>query len=265
MSSDYFFLEEAYRAADIATRDNTTRGARPQKGPSKKQQMILNHAARTKTKVRFLSQGMKRQEENTSMYLQKFKTISWTIGWEFPECDVKRIDHRVRDATTLRDALRKHLDETPNNAIQRHEIKPICEKGIDNVLVYMKRVDVPANQTVYYALDTSATISSLLAGKVIIEYPTFIVRITPPLEGIRVVEKQEEESDGSDSSSDSDEDSSGEAGAGADELEEGEVAMGEMVETSEALSSMPAAPVDLQSISQALVQDLGHVVEDSSG
>ena len=73
--ADYFLLEEAYRTADLATRDNAKPSARLPKRPSIKHQQILKHASKTNTTVRFLSQGMKRREENTTMYLAKYVVI----------------------------------------------------------------------------------------------------------------------------------------------------------------------------------------------
>ncbi|KAJ3050781.1 hypothetical protein HK097_008241 [Rhizophlyctis rosea] len=281
MSSDYFLLEEAYRTADLATRDNSKPSARPNKRPSSKNALILKHASKTNTTVKFLSQGMKRREENTSMYLAKMKTISWTIAWDFPQCGVKRLDHRIKDTTTLHEALSKHIEPKPNNAVSRYEIKELCDCGIDNLLVYMKKENAPftpknvmierkqryaqANQPTYYAIPISSSISKALANKLVIEYPTFIVRSSKPPDNIKITEANEESSteESSDESSDSGSGSGSDSSSSSEEEEgevQDEVLAESQVETPEEGAVLP--PVDFGKISDALVQDFGADVQE---
>ncbi|KAJ3280145.1 hypothetical protein HK104_000876, partial [Borealophlyctis nickersoniae] len=191
MSSDYFYLEDVYRMADIATRDNTGHhrelNPRFQRRASPKQQFLAKAAEYRKTNVRFMAPGMKRREENHSMYIKRYKFISWTVEWLFPEVNVRRVDHRVKETEPIRTILAKHIEERPGNALERHQIKPLCDCGLANLLVYIKKVDVPASQTVYYAIDTTQPLSTALSGKTIIEFPSLIVRTTPPDESVKVI------------------------------------------------------------------------------
>ncbi|KAI8998434.1 hypothetical protein BC832DRAFT_565807 [Gaertneriomyces semiglobifer] len=179
MSSDYVFLEEAYRIADNATRD-IHRIKSEMKPHQMRQQLLLRQCRWLGIRIRFMPAGMKRHELNQSIFIQKFKFISWTIEWKFAELGLTKVDHRVKDNTSLSDALSKHIDEHEGNAAERHELKRYCDAGLSNLFVYMEVPDKQANERALWKLDMTRSIRDNLRGKSIVEFPTIVVYAEEP-------------------------------------------------------------------------------------
>ena len=81
-----------------------------------------------------------------------------------------------------------HLTAQPGNALTRHELQEYCSKETDSLFIYYKKVDTPvchktrsiskANLPLYYRLCPQATLLQVLQGKKVIEFPTFLVRLS---------------------------------------------------------------------------------------
>ncbi|KAI9193714.1 uncharacterized protein BJ171DRAFT_524307 [Polychytrium aggregatum] len=174
MMSDYCLLEEIARVTDNAVRDQAGAVLRPRL--PFRYQLMLKGAKSRRMFIRFLSAGMRRHESNLSKFNTRFNSFSWTIEWLFVDCDHRIIQHRVRETSTFADLLKQHLGESgKDNALQRYKLKLYCEAGLENLRIFMRRVDVPANTPQFYLADASLTVQQFLTGKHLIEYPTLLV------------------------------------------------------------------------------------------
>ncbi|TPX64858.1 hypothetical protein SpCBS45565_g05601 [Spizellomyces sp. 'palustris'] len=187
MTSDYTFLEDIYRTADNATRDND-RLHSASKSHNVRQRVLAKQCKSRGIRIKFMPAGMKRHDQNQSIYIQKREFTSWTVEWDFQESKVTIVDHRVKDTDTVENLVAKHIEEQEGNAGTRYQIQPYCERGLENLLFYMNMVDVPANQTVYLPVNPKSTLRDALRGKTVIEFPTIIIRCHPPSVDIRVME-----------------------------------------------------------------------------
>ncbi|KNC96673.1 uncharacterized protein SPPG_07885 [Spizellomyces punctatus DAOM BR117] len=187
MTSDYTFLEDIYRTADNATRDND-RLHSASKSHNVRQRVLAKQCKSRGIRIKFMPAGMKRHDQNQSIYIQKREFTSWTVEWDFQESKVTIVDHRVKDTDTVEDLVAKHVEGQEGNAVTRYQIQPYCERGLKNLLFYMKMVDVPANQTIYLSINPKDTLRDALRGKTVIEFPTIIIRCHPPPVDVRVME-----------------------------------------------------------------------------
>ncbi|KAJ3161201.1 hypothetical protein HDU86_007823 [Geranomyces michiganensis] len=211
MTSDYVLLEDAYRTADNAARDNkrlpqlssittsaTSKLHHPRLTP--RQALLNRQCTYNTTTLRFMSKGMKRREQNQSMYITRSRFICWTVELLFPECPagggeggsagaggVSLLCHRVKDKHTLRAILAAELEQKDGNALTRHSVKPYVDAGIDSLYVYLRKEAVPANTPTYVALSLTQTLKSALFRQTVIEYPTLVIHTAPP-SGVTIVD-----------------------------------------------------------------------------
>ncbi|KAJ3021257.1 hypothetical protein HKX48_008886 [Thoreauomyces humboldtii] len=197
MTSDYLLLEDIYRTADNATRDNerlTAQSAAPAGSqlrpprPSPKHQILVRQCRAREIDLRLMPAGMKRHDQNRSSFVYKSKAIAWTVELDFAEARVTRLDHRLREATTLRKIIGAHLDEKFGTAVLRLEIEGYCKAGLEALKVYLRREGTPANKPTYVRLDLDQTLASAIRQETIVEYPTIVVLTHPPVPTIAIVE-----------------------------------------------------------------------------
>ncbi|KAI8917156.1 hypothetical protein DFJ77DRAFT_429546 [Powellomyces hirtus] len=144
MTSDYVFLEDAYRTADNATRDNN-RLISETKSRTGRQQLLTRQCKTLGINIKFMPSGMKRHEQSQSIYLQRQKHILWTIELDFQECDKVLLSHRINESTPIRDIVALHVEERDGNAMTRHTLKPYCDIGVDALHVYLRKEDTPVS------------------------------------------------------------------------------------------------------------------------
>lgn len=194
MMSDYCFLEDVSRRTDTAARENlrpvsrisadgvgmTTSSNRGEY----KNKTFGRLAKKQGVNVVIMSRGMKRHEQNCSIWQPKQKQIHWTVEWIFHDAtggSLTIIDDRIPERTTLEDALSKHLDPTKeNNAATRFRLQEYVTMGSRSVKCVMRKQFVPANKVQYFKLTNTETLSDTLNHRQIVEFPTIDVYTTLP-------------------------------------------------------------------------------------
>ncbi|XP_046852438.1 box C/D snoRNA protein 1-like isoform X2 [Xenia sp. Carnegie-2017] len=163
---DYRFLEEAGRIADNAQRDNLKKFKFYSNNARKLKNVAIQHGVH----LQLMPVGFKKRTENTSFFHFKTKAIMWRVRWEFPQARTYYIDERVSENQLIDDLLEKYLHETKADPIIKHKLK-IYGKG--EIGVFLN--DHSTQSGSFHKIETSMTLRDVLAGKVIIEYPTFHV------------------------------------------------------------------------------------------
>ncbi|KAJ3068758.1 hypothetical protein HDU98_008119 [Podochytrium sp. JEL0797] len=193
LRSDFCFLEETSRVADNAARDITDRlGVRLDKEEPQQQvkrqwsvreQHLIKNCGLRGTRVKLMAKGMSRHERNKSMYHLKSKTIQWTIEFDFNGIGGSKItvlQHDIKETTTLHELLTKSL--TPKTSAIPPEV--ICQLGeftsipVDAIHVYLRRENARANEPQFYCVDQSNDLKTILQDKHLVEFPTFVLRLT---------------------------------------------------------------------------------------
>ncbi|KAJ3174836.1 hypothetical protein HDU87_006628 [Geranomyces variabilis] len=198
MTSDYVLLEDAYRTADNAARDNKRlpqpSSNNPHQRLTPRQSLLSRQCTYNGTTLRFMPKGMKRREQNQSMYVTRSRFIFWTVELLFPECPggegggagVSLLCNRAKDKATVRALLAAELEQKEGNALTRHSVKPYIDAGIDALYVYLRKEAVPANTPTYVSLNLDQTLKSALFRQTVIEYPTLVIHTAPPLDVVIV-------------------------------------------------------------------------------
>lgn len=89
-TKDYSFLEDVYRIADNASR--SIESARTEFKP--KTRRLAQQCKLKNIQLEFMPPGLKRHDSNRTLFLNKFKCISWTVEWCFEETKTTLLDHR---------------------------------------------------------------------------------------------------------------------------------------------------------------------------
>ncbi|ORX52996.1 hypothetical protein BCR36DRAFT_324107 [Piromyces finnis] len=194
LRNDYYFLEDVARANDNANREQNDFRRNKQ---TQKKIAILKQAKKKDIILKFMPTGMKKSQINKIYFNIKAKEINWTIELNFPDSEkkVKLIRTRIRDNMKIIDILNNCLCEKEGNAMTRHNLNNYINEKTENLKVFMKREETPANKQEYFEVDINSTICETLAFKVIIEYPSFYI-LTPSstfLDHAKIIDEKEQE------------------------------------------------------------------------
>lgn len=163
-------------------------------------------AKRRDIQYELLPPGMQRRKLNSSRFDRRSRTISWHVEWQFPAAGETVHDQKVSEQTPLQQVLQEHLKLAPGNSLKRHALRLYAEAGMDKLHILMRKEHCPvraapfaspehtgslskkqpdlvsnlkvllqANQALYHQFSPAKFLRQLLAGKVVIEYPTLIV------------------------------------------------------------------------------------------
>jgi len=194
LRNDYYFLEDVARANDNANREqNDFRKIKL----SQKKMAILKQAKKKNIILKFMPIGMKKSQINRIYFNIKAKEINWTVELNFPDSEkkLKLIRTRIRDNMKIKDIINNCLCEKEGNAMTRHNLSNYIGFDIENLKVFQKREEIPANRQEYYTVDMNSTISEVLAFKIVIEYPSFFI-LTPSstfLDHAKIIGEEEQE------------------------------------------------------------------------
>lgn len=164
---------------------------------------------RENTLVIHLPLGMTRASQNKSGYDKKSSSFTWTIEWVPINDNGKNmkpfISFRLRDTLTLKDAVPlpvlANALEVPQEEVDRDKLNFY----FDNVICGGKISAIP--------IDSSLLLASVIANKVVLEYPKIYVVLNNENFNIRTISEKEAyniedlDSDNSDETSDSDSES----------------------------------------------------------
>uniref|UniRef100_A0A131Y8R1 Putative box c/d snorna protein 1 n=2 Tax=Ixodes ricinus TaxID=34613 RepID=A0A131Y8R1_IXORI len=191
--SDYRFLEESSRVVDNAYREKPVLGIFPQQrnipGFLHKFQ---NEAKRRGTDLKFLPKCFTKRQENRSCFNFKERCIYWQVAWEFVQANVKiKEEQSIHEKESLGRCLEKHLDGDQCKPELRSPLQFYQAAGTRGVCVLLAVEGQPASQPCYYSLDLSSSLEDCLKGKVIVEYPTFLVVLKEHATGFRIIKCEE--------------------------------------------------------------------------
>ncbi|KAJ3307840.1 hypothetical protein HDU76_004328 [Blyttiomyces sp. JEL0837] len=181
VASDFFFLEDTYRIADNATRETAPIKASARRtNPSIRFQLLSKNCGFRKVDFRLMPAGLKRHDENRSIYNTKSKIISWTVEWTLVDAaNISIIDDLVPETMSLRDALQRMLDKQKKDEAGLVRIGEYAGKNVSDVYVYLRKERTPANKPHYISVSMEDSLEAALKYRVIVEYPTFVVCMAP--------------------------------------------------------------------------------------
>ncbi|PIA58712.1 hypothetical protein AQUCO_00500567v1 [Aquilegia coerulea] len=167
--SDYNLLEETKRIAESAKRKRDGSFGQFYFKLPFKLKTLKNAAARQKTHLLLLPNGMSKRDKNQTYYNQRKNFISWTIEWRFHSTDVVLVDNGVDENTNLCSIIEKHIKANPCN----NQLRPFCEQ-LDSLRFFIRK-NAKGTKSPFRELDIKAPISQQLANTIIVEYPVIHV------------------------------------------------------------------------------------------
>ncbi|EFN53290.1 hypothetical protein CHLNCDRAFT_11283, partial [Chlorella variabilis] len=170
--SDYRFLEEVQLADDVAKR---SKPPAPKLDMPQFLQTLVYQARRRGVQLHILSPGMEKRRTNTTRYDGRSQTLGWHVEWRFPAAAARASDSKVHENTVIADLLARHLALQPGAATKYHTLREYGEAGLPALTVLMRKERTPANAVEYFEIDVSRPLRQQLAGKVLVEFPTFLV------------------------------------------------------------------------------------------
>nr|XP_054769939.1 box C/D snoRNA protein 1-like [Lytechinus pictus] len=137
--------------------------------------LVIKKAAERGVRLRLLPHFFSKHKENSTTFLKKPKVLAWHVKWIFPLSGAEFTDIRLNEDVILREALDKYLHPQKADPVILQRLKKYCSRGMDNIRVYMKVEDTPANTVRYHSIGLDRTLGANLKGKIVVEYPTFHV------------------------------------------------------------------------------------------
>mmetsp|Transcript_18153 Transcript_18153/g.59299 ORF Transcript_18153/g.59299 Transcript_18153/m.59299 type:complete len:137 (+) Transcript_18153:531-941(+) len=125
---------------------------------------------------------MERRVTNTSRFDRKSKTLQWRVEWVFcsgaDAAGERLTTERVSEEAPLSSALDSLLAPAGGNAVTRQRLRRFVDAGGAGACrLFLLKEPSPANAKTYYALDPAHALKTILAGKLIIEFPTVHVAL----------------------------------------------------------------------------------------
>lgn len=175
--SDYNLLEEMLRQTESAKRLRAPLGGlKFEMHPAMKS---LQHQAKMReTALLFLSHGMSKRKSNSSFFDRKRKCIFWRIEWVFEGTEVRIVNARVDENSTLKSVLEKHFVVRPDNTAVITQLRHFYREPINELKLYFQKEPSKATSKEFYELDVEDTVRSQLAHKTVYEYPVIHVAIS---------------------------------------------------------------------------------------
>lgn len=175
--SDYNLLEEMLRQTESAKRARSTLGLpKNEMHPAMK---ALQHQAKMRdTTLMYWPHGMSKRKSNSTFFDRKRKCIFWRIEWIFEGTEIRLLNARADENSTLQSLLAKHLESRADNAPTITELRHFCRREITDLNLYFQKEPCEGNKKVFYELDMEDTIQSQLAHKTVFEYPVIHVALS---------------------------------------------------------------------------------------
>jgi len=142
---------------------------------------LASTCAERGVEVRFMASGMKRRKANTTRANRASDEVFWRCEWSFHigETRVARADDGVSERVILSDVYAAHVKALTTETEDKPSVaafKPTPDvDGEPTFVVFLEQFDTPANAKRWYAVNMNQTLASALAGKVVMEFPTFHV------------------------------------------------------------------------------------------
>ncbi|XP_066481321.1 box C/D snoRNA protein 1 isoform X2 [Tiliqua scincoides] len=169
--SDYRFLEDAGRMADIAARDDTSHKPKTNKFIN----FLKNRARRHNIHLQTLPIGFTKRRENSTYFHNKEQKFYWHLKLIFPHSHAEFTEKRVPDDKPLCNILKSYIDPQESDPVICQRLKIYTMSPQSDIQILMKVENRPHNSIRYEALDASRGLLDNLRGKMIIEYPSLHV------------------------------------------------------------------------------------------
>ena len=118
--------------------------------------------------------------------------MQWRVDWRFVGGGCSAVNTRVSEGVILQDLLRAHLSPPPGAAMKTPELQCYADCGVDGLVVVMRKERTPANAVMYYKIDCTTHLSAVLQGKVIVEFPVFLVLLPEEVEEYTLIAEDED-------------------------------------------------------------------------
>ncbi|KAG0583352.1 hypothetical protein KC19_3G129500 [Ceratodon purpureus] len=176
--SDYNLLEEMLRQTESAKRARAPLGA-PKSKMHPAMQTLQHQAKMRDTTLVYWPHGMSKRKSNSTFFDRKRKCIFWRIEWTFEGTDVRIVNSRVDENSTLRSLVEKHFETRADNVAMITELRHFCRREITDLKLYFQKEPCEGNKKIFYELDVEATVCSQLAHKTVYEFPVIHVALNP--------------------------------------------------------------------------------------
>lgn len=189
--SDYRFLEEVKLADEVAKR---SRPPAPKLELPSFLQSLIHHSHCRGVQLHILPPGMERRRINSTRYDARQRVLNWRVEWQFPAASCVTSNSRVSEHAMLRDILGAHLTPPPGASLKSQELQRYqLSGGIGALVVAMRKERTPANSPLYYKLDLDKTLGNTLRGKVVVEFPVFLILLPDEAGGYTFTENEDGE------------------------------------------------------------------------
>ncbi|KAH9546410.1 hypothetical protein CY35_12G093800 [Sphagnum magellanicum] len=184
--SDYNLLEEILRQTDSARRLRVPFGGDKQEmHPAMK---ALQHQAKMRDiKLLFLAHGMSKRKSNSTYFDRKRKCIFWRVEWVFEGTNIRLVNARVDENSSLKSVLEKHFAVRSDNTATLHQLCNFHRQPISNLKLFLQKEPSESSKKAFYELDVEGDLGAQLSQKCLIEYPVIHVALNSDPEKFPVV------------------------------------------------------------------------------
>ncbi|EFJ27415.1 hypothetical protein SELMODRAFT_412185 [Selaginella moellendorffii] len=185
--SDYNFLEEALRVADVAKRSKYKSFVGGRKPGVLKE--LIYQARFRKTKFVHMANGMSRRIANTTYFNRKRKCMYWRVEWIFHSTDIRLVDENLDEHVNLGTVLEKHLSPQSHSPTARHQLREFLQQPVDQLKLLFKKELDDAKES-YYELNINESLRQQLSFKTVLEFPEIRVVLPSDIDRFSMVEEE---------------------------------------------------------------------------
>jgi hypothetical protein len=172
--SDLQFLEEVQLAEYAAKR---SKPPAPKRELPHALQSLVYQAGKKGVQLHILPPGMAKRKLNSTRWDKRRQMLSWHIEWSFKGTEFKVSDTCVSEEKKLTELLEQHLTIAPGTSVRDAALEPYVKAGTGGVKVLLRKERTPSNNPEYFEIDIEQSIQQVLQGKVVVEYPTFVLEL----------------------------------------------------------------------------------------
>ncbi|XP_078075146.1 uncharacterized protein znhit6 isoform X2 [Mustelus asterias] len=132
--SDYRFLEDTGRMADIANRDQNAH----RRSSSGLLNRMKNRARKYNIDLKLLPIGFSKRRENSTFFNMKKQMLYWHVKLVFPQSDTEYTAKRVSGSTTLEELLNKYIHPVEADPVIRQKLKIYTMVPLSGLRILMK-------------------------------------------------------------------------------------------------------------------------------
>jgi len=153
---------------------------------------LVRGAEQRGVKLLLLPLRMSKRKQNTSFMNNHSSTLFWRVKWIWKEAlvQVDVFEKRMDEKKMFKFVLEKYFLKFDMNIEIRLKLKPYCVDTVDELCLFIRREQTPANEVTYDEIFPGQTLQDALKGKTIIEFPE--VYVATPSEAGQFRQTQQE-------------------------------------------------------------------------